>query len=180
MRTDDRVLFDRAKTRIEGSNLDDHSKEGMSVALEMSGEACNGMKEAEKIETLTRAVFSLTLAVTYFMAQAPEETQKLMDNTISKHVGNCAKLIANQEKAVEGETSELNFTLFGNKMSSKGRAATNISIVATIVFCIVGAFYYMGKVNREEIEKASKVNIEQIERSIKADFHKYQAHTEKE
>jgi hypothetical protein len=163
MRTDDKVLFDRASKRVEESKLDDHSKEGISIALAMSGEACNGLVEEKKMETLTRAVFSLTLAVSYFMAQAPEQTQEMMDNTINAHVGNCAKLISNQEKAVAGETSELNFTLFGNKMSSKGRAATNISIVATVVFAIVGLFYYMGKLNREEIEK-----------NIKADFHKYQ------
>jgi len=167
MRADDQVLFDMAKKRVDNSALDDHSKEGITVALTMSGNACNGMKQDEKMEAITRAVFSLTLAVSYFMAQAPEQAQDMMDKTITSHVGECAKLIANQEKDVEGETSELNFTLLGNKMSSKGRAATNISIVATIVFAIVGLFYYMGKVNREEIEK-----------NIKADFHKYQNMTQ--
>jgi len=167
MRADDQVLFDMAKKRVDNSALDDHSKEGITVALTMSGNACNGEPEEKKMETLTRAVFSLTLAVSYFMAQAPEQTQEMMDKTINRHVGNCAKLIANQEKAVAGETSELNLTLWGTKMSSKGRAATNISIVATIIFAIVGLFYYMGKVNREEIEK-----------NIKADFHKYQNMTQ--
>lgn len=98
MKKADKVLFDRAKARIEESDLDEHSKAGMSVALEMSGDACNGMATEEKMETLTRAVFSLTLAVGYFMAQAPEHTKEAINTAIDTHVGKCAKLIAANEK----------------------------------------------------------------------------------
>lgn len=97
MKKADKVLFDRAKDRVDESKLDDHSKEGISVALEMAGEACNGMSESEKIQTMTSALFSLTLAVSYFMAQAPDHTRKIIDDAINGHVGNCAKLIKMQE-----------------------------------------------------------------------------------
>lgn len=38
MRRADKILFDTAKDRVNKSKLDDHSKEGISVALELSGE----------------------------------------------------------------------------------------------------------------------------------------------
>jgi hypothetical protein len=140
MKRDDRVLFDIAKKRIETSRLDDHSKEGISVALEMSGEACNGMTDAEKMQTMTHALFSLTLAVSYFMAQAPDHTNKCINDAVDAHVGNCAKLMAAQKRekpARPDSGSALSFS-FKEGIKAKGTSAIIIAAVLAVVFSLYG------------------------------------------
>ena len=165
MKSDDKILFERAKTRIEASRLDDHSKEGISVALAMSGEACNGMSDAEKLQTLTRAVFSMTLAVSYFMAQAPDHTLKCVNEAIDGHVNACVKRIVAQSNQ-ECDDSELNFTLFGNKVASKGRAATVISVILSAITAIIiiigGMFYYLNKSDRDAWKKEMRSELMNI------------------
>jgi hypothetical protein len=77
-----------------------------------------------------------------------------------------------------GDGSELNFSLLGSKVASKGKAATVLAAFAAVVLVIVllvgSAFYYMGKINREEIEQSIKdtvLSVQQanMERAIKGD-----------
>lgn len=161
MKTDDKVLFDRAKTRIDDSKLDDHSKEGISVALAMSGEACNGMKESEKMETLTRAVFSLTLAVSYFMAQAPDHTNKCINDAIEGHVGSCAKLMASQkrERPVKQDGgSSVSFSL-KEGVKAHGTAAVVVAAVVAVVLSLFGIARWQESKTREAVEQMFNARI---------------------
>jgi len=165
MKTNDKVLFDIAKKRVGESKLDDHSKEGISVALEMSGEACNGMSESEKMETMTRAIFSLTLAVSYFMSQAPDHMDKCVNDAIDGHVGNCAKLIALQkrEKPVKTDReSALSFS-FKEGIKAKGTSAIIIAAVLAVVFSLYGIMRWQDSKTQAAIKSMFDAKIEQLD-----------------
>ena len=165
MKRDDRVLFDIAKKRIETSRLDDHSKEGISVALEMSGEACNGMTDAEKMQTMTRALFSLTLAVSYFMAQAPDHTNKCINDAIDGHVGSCAKLLASQKinKPVKSDSeSALSFS-FKEGIKAKGTSAIIIAAIIAVVLSLYGIMRWQDSKTQAAIRSMFDAKIQQIE-----------------
>jgi len=160
MKKADKVLFDRAKGRVEESKLDDHSKEGISVALEMAGEACNGMAEAEKIQTMTSALFSLTLAVSYFMAQAPDHTRKVIDEAINGHVGNCAKLIKMQEetarpkRAVPVQAGSYVSLSWKDGLKANGAVAWIFGIIASIATTVAIAVFSVMWIQEGMMKKA--------------------------
>lgn len=174
MRRADRILFDTAKDRVQKSKLDDHSKEGISVALEMSGEACNGMDETKKIEALTQAMFSLTLAVSYFMSQAPDHLDKSVNAAIEGHVGNCAKLIAMQKKdkpAKPDSGSAISFSL-KEGIKAKGTSAIIIAAVLAVVLSLYGIVRWQDSKTQAAIKTMFDKKIEQL--NIKAEVSNYE------
>lgn len=164
MKPGDKVLFDRAKQRINVSKLDDHSKEGISVALEMAGAACNGMSEEEKVQTMTNALFSLTLAVSYFMAQAPDHTHKCINDAVDAHVGNCAKLMASQKRekpARPDSGSALSFS-FKEGIKAKGTSAIIIAAVLAVVFSLYGIMRWQDSKTQAAIKSMFDAKIQQM------------------
>jgi hypothetical protein len=105
MKTEDKARFDMAKTRVNGSKLDDVSKQGLVIALDLSGEACNGLTHEQRLETVARAIFGLTIAVSHFMAHAPDHTAQSINDAILGHVGNCAKILSQAAVAEEKKGS---------------------------------------------------------------------------
>lgn len=77
-------------------------------------------------------------------------------NPLIKH-GPDGAIIYPWEGQESADASELNFSLFGNKIASKGRAATVISVIlsaiAAIIMIVGGMFYYLNKGDREEWKK---------------------------
>ena len=164
MKRDDRVLFDIAKKRVGESKLDDHSKECISVALEMSGEACNGMSESEKMETMTRAIFSLTLAVSYFMSQAPDHMDKCVNDAIDGHVGNCAKLISMQKREKPTKNDDGSALSFSWKegIKAKGTSAIIIAAVIAVVFSLYGIMRWQYSKTQAAIKSMLDAKIQEI------------------
>ena len=71
-----------------------------------------------------------------------------------------------QDVCKMGDGSELNFTLFGNKIASKGRAATVISVIlsaiAAIIMIVGGMFYWLNKGDREAWKKEIRAELMSI------------------
>jgi hypothetical protein len=165
MKPADKVLFEDASERIKKSKLDDHSKAGIGVALAMSGEACNGMKENEKLETLARSVFSLTLAVSYFMSQAPEHTTEIIDKAINGHVGNCAKLIRMQEQGAKKPAGSFVSFSLKDGIKATGAVAWIFGIVLAVGCTIWGISYLQQASTRKAVTEImdAKLHALQIE-----------------
>jgi len=70
----------------------------------------------------------------------------------------------------EVDESELSISSPAGKVSAKGRAATNLSMIAAVVFGIVGIFYYISKANRDDIEKSLKEYIRDNQQTSLHDF----------
>ena len=173
MKTNDKIVFDIAKKRVDESKLDDHSKEGISVALSMSGEACNGMKEVEKMEALTRAVFSLTLAVSYFMSQAPDQMDKCVNEAIEGHVGNCAKLISMQKKEKPTRAdggSALSFSL-KEGVKAKGASAIIIAAILAVILSLYGIARWQDSKTRAAIKEIFDSKIQQLNTKAEVSNH---------
>jgi hypothetical protein len=67
------------------------------------------------------------------------------------------------------DASGLDISFMGSKITSKGKAATTVAVIAGVVLAIVlsvGAlFYYMGKINREDIEKSIKDTVLSVQQT---------------
>lgn len=172
MRRADKILFDTAKDRVNKSKLDDHSKEGISVALELSGEACNGMEENKKMEALTQAVFSMTLAVSYFMSQAPDHLDKCVNMAVERHVETCAKLAqrrATPQKASGGSVLSFSFT---EGIKAKGMAAIVIGAVLAVVLSLYGLARWQDSKTQALLKDMFDKKIEQL--NLKSEISNYE------
>lgn len=162
MRRSDKIQFDTAKERVQRSKLDDHSKEGISVALELAGEACNGMEENKKMEALTQAVFAMTLSVSYFMSQAPDQLDKSVNTAVERHVETCAKLAQRREKQPrERAGSVLSFS-FTEGIKAKGMAAIVIGAVLAVVLSLYGLARWQDSKTRVLLNDMFDKKIEQM------------------